>query len=235
MPARAAFIGVVDRLFSRVGASDDLARGRSDAVVEMVREPPRSLNRPARTLLVISGEIGRGAAFDGIDHLRARVRSPAPKNRARAIFAAFPRDDGAGRRGCRRLWRAMRQEWENDVVFLHEVAKGAADRSYSVQVARLASLPAAVVARAKDVLAQLESGETSGKADDWSTTCRCFQPPAPRATTGSEGRPSAEAWRRSIRQTDAEGSAGGAVQAEGAGENVAMSSRLAKQNASLPF
>jgi len=167
VPARAAHIGVVDRLFSRVGASDDLARGRSTFMVEMV-ETAAILNQASEKSLVILDEIGRGTStFDGLSIAWASLEYLHEQNRCRAIFATHFHEMTALAGKLSRLHNVtMRvKEWEGDVVFLHEVAKGAADRSYGVQVARLAGLPAAVVARAKDVLAQLESGETAGKAE----------------------------------------------------------------------
>jgi len=167
VPARSAHIGVVDRLFSRVGASDDLARGRSTFMVEMV-ETAAILNQASERSLVILDEIGRGTAtFDGLSIAWAAVEYLHEKNRARAIFATHFHEMTALAEKLSRLHNVtMRvKEWEGDVVFLHEVAKGAADRSYGVQVARLAGLPAAVVARARDVLTQLESGETANKAE----------------------------------------------------------------------
>ncbi|MBL8580590.1 MAG: DNA mismatch repair protein MutS [Mesorhizobium sp.] len=167
VPARAAHIGVVDRLFSRVGASDDLARGRSTFMVEMV-ETAAILNQASERSLVILDEIGRGTStFDGLSIAWASLEYLHEQNKCRAIFATHFHEMTALAGKLSRLHNVtMRvKEWEGDVVFLHEVAKGAADRSYGVQVARLAGLPAAVVARAKDVLAQLESGETAGKAE----------------------------------------------------------------------
>ena len=167
VPAASAHIGVVDRLFSRVGASDDLARGRSTFMVEMV-ETAAILNQAGERALVILDEIGRGTAtFDGLSIAWAAVEYLHEKNRCRAIFATHFHEMTALSEKLGRLANVtMRvKEWEGDVVFLHEVGKGAADRSYGVQVARLAGLPEAVVARAKDVLHQLEAGEVSGKAD----------------------------------------------------------------------
>jgi DNA mismatch repair protein MutS len=167
VPAKSARIGVVDRLFSRVGASDDLARGRSTFMVEMV-ETAAILNQAGERSLVILDEIGRGTAtFDGLSIAWAAVEYLHEKNRCRAIFATHFHEMTALAGKLPRLHNVtMRvKEWEGDVVFLHEVAKGAADRSYGVQVARLAGLPAAVVERARAVLHQLEAGETSGKAD----------------------------------------------------------------------
>lgn len=167
VPAEAAHIGVVDRLFSRVGASDDLARGRSTFMVEMV-ETAAILNQAGERALVILDEIGRGTStFDGLSIAWAALEYLHEKNRCRAIFATHFHEMTALAGKLSRLHNVtMRvKEWEGEVVFLHEVGKGAADRSYGVQVARLAGLPDAVVQRARDVLHQLEEGETSGKAD----------------------------------------------------------------------
>ncbi|WP_245460487.1 MULTISPECIES: DNA mismatch repair protein MutS [unclassified Mesorhizobium] len=167
VPAESAHIGVVDRLFSRVGASDDLARGRSTFMVEMV-ETAAILNQAGERALVILDEIGRGTAtFDGLSIAWAAVEYLHEKNRCRAIFATHFHEMTALAGKLSRLSNVtMRvKEWEGDVVFLHEVGKGAADRSYGVQVARLAGLPEAVVARAKQVLHQLEEGEVSGKTN----------------------------------------------------------------------
>lgn len=166
VPAMSAHVGVVDRLFSRVGASDDLARGRSTFMVEMV-ETAAILNQAGERALVILDEIGRGTAtFDGLSIAWAAVEYLHEKNRCRAIFATHFHEMTALADKLARLHNVtMRvKEWEGDVVFLHEVGKGAADRSYGVQVARLAGLPEAVVERARAVLRQLEEGETSGKA-----------------------------------------------------------------------
>ncbi|MBZ9754746.1 DNA mismatch repair protein MutS [Mesorhizobium sp. ESP6-5] len=167
VPATSAHIGVVDRLFSRVGASDDLARGRSTFMVEMV-ETAAILNQAGERALVILDEIGRGTAtFDGLSIAWAAVEYLHEKNRCRAIFAThFHEMTSLAGKLARLSNVTMRvKEWEGDVVFLHEVGKGAADRSYGVQVARLAGLPEAVVGRAKEVLHQLEEGEVSGKTN----------------------------------------------------------------------
>ncbi|MEX0957269.1 MAG: DNA mismatch repair protein MutS [Rhizobiaceae bacterium] len=172
VPAQSAHIGVVDRLFSRVGASDDLARGRSTFMVEMV-ETAAILNQADERSLVILDEIGRGTAtFDGLSIAWAAVEFLHEENRCRAIFATHFHEMTALAEKLPRLANVtMRvKEWEGEVVFLHEVARGAADRSYGVQVARLAGLPAPVVERAREVLNLLEQGEVSGKtaglADD---------------------------------------------------------------------
>ncbi len=167
VPAGQAHIGAIDRLFSRVGASDDLARGRSTFMVEMV-ETAAILNQASERSLVILDEIGRGTAtFDGLSIAWAAVEYLHDKNASRALFATHFHEMTALTEKLGRLQNVtMRvKEWDGDVIFLHEVAKGAADRSYGVQVARLAGLPDVVVERARDVLHQLENSETSGKAD----------------------------------------------------------------------
>ena len=159
VPARAAHIGVVDRLFSRVGAADDLARGRSTFMVEMV-ETAAILNQAGERALVILDEIGRGTAtFDGLSIAWATIEHLHESNRCRALFATHFHEMTALAAKLPRLHNAtMRvKEWHGDVVFLHEVMPGAADRSYGIQVAKLAGLPASVIDRAKLVLAQLEA------------------------------------------------------------------------------
>ncbi len=166
VPARTARIGVVDRLFSRVGASDDLARGRSTFMVEMV-ETAAILNQAGERSLVILDEIGRGTAtFDGLSIAWAAVEYLYEKNRCRALFATHFHEMTALTEKLSRLVNVtMRvKEFEGEVIFLHEVARGAADRSYGIQVARLAGLPQPVVERARDVLHRLEAGETGTKA-----------------------------------------------------------------------
>lgn len=167
VPASSAHIGIVDRLFSRVGASDDLARGRSTFMVEMV-ETAAILNQAGPKSLVILDEIGRGTStFDGLSIAWASVEHLHEVNKSRALFATHFHELTALSAKLGRLNNVtMRvKEWDGDVVFLHEVGMGSADRSYGVQVARLAGLPHAVVERAKAVLAQLETGESAGKAD----------------------------------------------------------------------
>jgi DNA mismatch repair protein MutS len=159
VPARAAHIGVVDRLFSRVGAADDLARGRSTFMVEMV-ETAAILNQAGERALVILDEIGRGTAtFDGLSIAWATIEHLHERNRCRALFATHFHEMTALAARLPRLHNAtMRvKEWQGDVVFLHEVVPGAADRSYGIQVAKLAGLPPSVIDRAKLVLAQLEA------------------------------------------------------------------------------
>jgi DNA mismatch repair protein MutS len=159
VPARAAHIGVVDRLFSRVGAADDLARGHSTFMVEMV-ETAAILNQAGERALVILDEIGRGTAtFDGLSIAWATIEHLHEANRCRALFATHFHEMTALTAKLTRLYNAtMRvKEWQGDVVFLHEVVAGAADRSYGIQVAKLAGLPPSVIERAKVVLAQIEA------------------------------------------------------------------------------
>jgi DNA mismatch repair protein MutS len=161
VPATRARIGIVDRLFSRVGAADDLARGRSTFMVEMV-ETAAILNRATPSSLVILDEIGRGTAtFDGLSIAWAVMEHLHEKNRARAIFATHFHELTQLSRRLDRLVNLTTRvaDWHGDVVFLHEVVPGAADRSYGIQVAKLAGLPAAVVRRAKSLLAELEAGD----------------------------------------------------------------------------
>lgn len=164
VPARAARIGLVSALFSRVGASDDLARGRSTFMVEMV-ETAAILNQADDRALVILDEIGRGTAtWDGLSIAWAVLEHLQAANRCRALFATHYHELAqlAARLPGVANAHVRVREWEGDVVFLHEVRPGAADRSYGVQVARLAGLPPAVIDRARMVLSALESGDRQG-------------------------------------------------------------------------
>ena len=164
VPAQFAHIGLVSQLFSRVGASDDLARGRSTFMVEMV-ETAAILNQADDRALVILDEIGRGTAtYDGLSIAWATLEHLHDVNTSRGLFAThyheltalagkLPKVDNA---------TVAVKEWQGDVIFLHEVKQGAADRSYGVQVAKLAGLPPIVVERARVVLEQLEKGDREG-------------------------------------------------------------------------
>src|SRR6185369_896088 len=159
VPASRARIGVVDRLFSRVGAADDLARGRSTFMVEMV-ETAVILNQASERSLVILDEIGRGTAtFDGLSIAWAAIEHLHEQNRCRSLFATHFHELTVLSTKLPRLLNATVRvkEWQGDVVFLHEVVPGAADRSYGIQVAKLAGLPTSVIERAKVVLAKLEA------------------------------------------------------------------------------
>ncbi len=161
VPAERAVIGTLDRLFSRVGAADDLARGRSTFMVEMV-ETAVILNQAGPRSLVILDEIGRGTAtFDGLSIAWACVEHLHERNRSRALFATHYHEltSLAAKLPALSCHSMRVKEWQDQVVFLHEVAAGAADRSYGIHVAKLAGLPAAAVARAEAVLQLLEQGE----------------------------------------------------------------------------
>ncbi|MFA5900828.1 MAG: DNA mismatch repair protein MutS [Hyphomicrobium sp.] len=166
VPARSATIGAVDRLFSRVGASDDLARGRSTFMVEMV-ETAAILNQASERSLVILDEIGRGTAtFDGLSIAWSTVEYLHDVLKARALFATHYHELTALSRrleGVANVTIDVR-EWHDEIVFLHKVKPGAADRSYGIQVAKLAGLPADVVNRAREVLALLEKTESRKNA-----------------------------------------------------------------------
>ncbi|WP_335947972.1 DNA mismatch repair protein MutS [Salipiger bermudensis] len=161
VPARSAHLGLVSQIFSRVGASDDLARGRSTFMVEMV-ETAAILNQADERALVILDEIGRGTAtYDGLSIAWATLEHLHGVNRVRGLFATHYHELTvlAGKlEGVRNATVAVK-EWDGEVIFLHEVREGAADRSYGVQVAQLAGLPRAVTDRARTILDALEQGE----------------------------------------------------------------------------
>jgi DNA mismatch repair protein MutS len=188
VPAQSARIGIVDRLFSRVGAADDLARGRSTFMVEMV-ETAAILNQAGPRAFVILDEIGRGTAtFDGLSIAWATLEHLHEVNRCRTLFATHYHELTALAAKLPALaCHTMRvKEWKGDVVFLHEVGPGTADRSYGIHVAKLAGLPKSVTARAEEVLSVLEKGEQGGAlarlADDLPlfSAARRRTEPAPR-------------------------------------------------------
>ena len=187
VPAEQAHIGVVDRLYSRVGAADDLARGRSTFMVEMV-ETAAILNQSGARALVILDEIGRGTAtFDGLSIAWACVEHLHDVNRCRALFATHYHELTmlASKLPALSCHTMRIKEWQGDVVFLHEVTAGSADRSYGIHVAKLAGLPAAVVGRADEVLKLLESGDQNATihrlAEDLPLFSAALKRPAPRA------------------------------------------------------
>jgi len=160
VPAARAKIGIVDRLFSRVGASDNLARGRSTFMVEMV-ETAAILAQATAQSLVILDEIGRGTStYDGLAIAWAVVEAMHDEVKCRTLFATHYHELTrlAGRLDSLSLHHVRAREWKGDLVLLHEVADGAADRSYGIAVAKLAGLAPSVVARARSVLAKLEAG-----------------------------------------------------------------------------
>ena len=185
VPARRAKIGAVDRLFLRVGAADDIARGRSTFMVEMV-ETAAILNQAGEHALVILDEIGRGTAtFDGLSIAWATIEHLHETNRCRALFATHFHELTALAATLPRLFNATVRvkEWQGEVVFLHEVVPGAADRSYGIQVAKLAGLPPAVIERAKLVLAKLEAEDRASPRgfDELPLFAAAPRPPSPRA------------------------------------------------------
>ncbi len=191
VPATSARIGVIDQLFSRVGAADDLARGRSTFMVEMV-ETAAILNQAGERALVILDEIGRGTAtYDGLSIAWATLEHLHDVNHCRTLFATHYHELTAltGKLAGLRNATVTVREWEGDVIFLHEVREGAADRSYGVQVARLAGLPERVVERARLVLDALEKGdrEGGGKVDTLIDDLPLFSAtPAPAPSAPSE-------------------------------------------------
>jgi len=195
VPAEQAHIGVVDRLYSRVGAADDLARGRSTFMVEMV-ETAAILNQSGARALVILDEIGRGTAtFDGLSIAWACVEHLHDVNRCRALFATHYHELTmlASKLPALSCHTMRIKEWQGDVVFLHEVTAGAADRSYGIHVAKLAGLPPAVVGRADEVLKLLESGDQNATihrlAEDLPLFSAALKRPAPKAEAAVEAVP----------------------------------------------
>jgi DNA mismatch repair protein MutS len=181
VPAKSLRLGVVDRLFSRVGAADDLSRGRSTFMAEMV-ETAAILTQATPRSLVILDEIGRGTAtYDGLAIAWACAEALHDTNRCRALFAThyheLARLETRLAHVCNLSLRA--KEWNGDLVFLHEAAPGPADRSYGVQVARLAGVPPKVVARAREVLERLESQTASpARLDDLPLFAEAAEAPA---------------------------------------------------------
>jgi len=168
VPATAATLGLVDRLFSRVGASDNLARGRSTFMVEMV-ETAAILAQATSRSFVILDEVGRGTStYDGLAIAWAVVEAVHEVNRCRCLFATHYHELTrlAERLDALSLHHVRAREWKGDLVLLHELATGPADRSYGLAVAKLAGLPPAVLSRASSVLKKLEAGraQTGGLA-----------------------------------------------------------------------
>ena len=165
VPARACQLGVVDRIFSRVGASDELARGNSTFMVEM-NETANILNNATERSLVILDEIGRGTStYDGLSIAWAVIEHLHPTDAAgaRTLFATHYHELTQLAKTLARLenYSVAVKEWNDEIVFVRQVIKGAADRSYGIQVARLAGLPSAVIDRAKTILERLEADDSS--------------------------------------------------------------------------
>ncbi len=182
VPAREARIGVVDRIFTRVGAQDNLARGQSTFLVEMV-ETATILNNVTPRSLVLLDEVGRGTStFDGLAIAWAVVEALHDRGRgAKVLFATHFHELTrlAGRLPGVRNFHVAVREWNDEIIFLHKVQPGASDRSYGIQVARLAGLPAEVVARARALLAELEeAGQVRADARD-AVQLGLFAPAAP--------------------------------------------------------
>jgi DNA mismatch repair protein MutS len=181
VPAKAMRLGVVDRLFSRVGAGDDLARGRSTFMMEMV-ETAAILTQATERSFVVLDEIGRGTAtYDGLAIAWATAEALHDRNRARTLFATHYHElAGLETRLAHVCNLSMRaKEWNGELVFLHEAAPGAADRSYGVQVAKLAGVPPAVVARAREVLDRLEGEKQAASSLDDLPLFAVAEPPPP--------------------------------------------------------
>ena len=163
VPAQAATIGVVDRLFSRVGASDNLARGRSTFMVEMV-ETAAILAQAGERSFVILDEVGRGTStYDGLALAWAVVEAVHEVNRCRCLFATHYHELARLAESCNALTlhHVRAREWKGDLVLLHELARGPADKSYGLAVAKLAGVPPAVIRRARGVLDRLEKGRSA--------------------------------------------------------------------------
>ena len=192
VPAEQAHIGMIDKCFSRVGASDDLARGQSTFMVEMV-ETATILNQATAKSLVILDEIGRGTAtFDGLAIAHACLEYLHDHNGCRTLFATHYHELIALEAKLERLYPCtmLVKEWQGDIVFLHQVGEGAASRSYGVHVAKLAGLPEPVVARASHILSALEANETDAGTAMSAPAARLdalplfeTMPPAPVAST----------------------------------------------------
>jgi len=183
VPAKSAHIGVVDRLFSRVGAADDLARGRSTFMVEMV-ETAAILNQATERSFVVLDEIGRGTAtFDGLSIAWATLEYLHEVNRSRVLFATHYHELTALADKLARAANATVEvkEWRDEIVFLYRVVGGAANRSYGIHVAKLAGLPAPVLARAGEVLTELERADGRPKPADLADDLPLFQAAQPPA------------------------------------------------------
>ncbi|MFK7839059.1 MAG: DNA mismatch repair protein MutS [Bdellovibrionales bacterium] len=185
VPAKSAHIGIVDRVFSRVGASDDLARGRSTFMVEMV-ETATILNQATEKSLVILDEIGRGTAtFDGLSIAWACVENLHEINQCRSIFATHYHELTAltSKLNYLACYSMAVKEWKGDIIFMHQVTKGAADRSYGIHVAKLAGLPDTVIKRASTILELLQTGEQSGHLAKLADDLPLFSSVAPQTSS----------------------------------------------------
>lgn len=170
VPAKKVHIGIVDRIFSRVGASDDLARGRSTFMVEMV-ETSAILNQATQRSFVILDEIGRGTStYDGVSLAWATVEHLHNLSRCRTLFATHYHELSSLEKTlpATQCYSMRIKEWENKIIFLHKIIKGAADRSYGIHVAELAGIPGSVIDRARHILEKLEKSGQKVKLQDLS-------------------------------------------------------------------
>src|SRR5580692_3618233 len=187
IPAKSATIGVADRIFTRVGASDDLARGQSTFMVEM-NETANIVNNATDRSLIILDEIGRGTStFDGLSIAWSVAEYLHDVVRARALFATHSHEMTELEMVCTGVknFNVAVREWNDRIIFLRKIQKGAADKSYGIQVARLAGLPAAVIDRAKEILANLESAELNAQGRPRLAEAKSTK----RKTKGDEPRP----------------------------------------------
>ena len=190
VPAKSASLGIVDRLFSRVGAADDLARGRSTFMVEMV-ETAAILNQATARSFVVLDEIGRGTAtFDGLSIAWAALEYLHEVNRSRVLFATHYHELTALADKLPHAANATVEvkEWRDEIVFLYRVVRGTADRSYGIHVAKLAGLPPEVLARANEVLTALEKADGRPKPTELADDLPLFR--AAKGGGGAEGEPS---------------------------------------------
>jgi len=186
VPADHARLGIVDRLFSRVGAADDLARGRSTFMVEMV-ETAAILNQATDRSLVILDEIGRGTAtFDGLSIAWATLEYLHDVSRCRALFATHYHELNSLTDRLEHLapYHMKVKDWQGNIIFLHQAGPGAADRSYGIHVGKLAGLPAAVVARSEQVLNALESDDAQSRTASLAADLPLFSASPPQAAAG---------------------------------------------------
>jgi DNA mismatch repair protein MutS len=199
VPAKSAHVGIVDRLFSRVGAADDLARGRSTFMVEMV-ETAAILNQATARSFVVLDEIGRGTAtFDGLSIAWAALEYLHEVNRSRVLFATHYHELTALADKLAHAANATVEvkEWRDEIVFLYHVVGGAADRSYGIHVAKLAGLPGPVLARAGEVLTELEKADGRPKPADLADDMPLFQ--ATKAPSGLDEQSAIEQALQSLR------------------------------------
>ncbi len=188
VPAESAHIGVVNSLFSRVGAADDLARGRSTFMVEMV-ETATILQQAGARSLVILDEIGRGTAtFDGLSIAWAVMEHLHNHTKCRTLFATHYHELTSLTESLPSLacYSMKVKEWKGDLVFLHQVAEGAADRSYGIHVAKLAGIPSTVIGRAADILQELQAKQAAGGKASASLPLFAFTTPAEQQNAASD-------------------------------------------------